>query len=91
MDQKQQEMTAMDRLEAILNVLDKMADLPGGGRTKCGYIWVMNDLINGLANDILIMEDKIKTYEGKKEEPAPEVKLEVVKDEEDGNDEETAE
>lgn len=88
MDQNQ--MTALDRIEALGNVLDKLGDLPGGGRGKCGLVWVANDVLNDLRNDILVLEETVKTLKGEKEAPAPEVKLEVVKNEEDGNDEETA-
>ena len=85
MDQNQ--MTALEKIEAFGNVLDRLGDLPGG-RAKCGLIWVANDLLEGLRGDILIMEDKLGIYE--KKEPATEAKPEVVKNEEDGNDEETA-
>lgn len=76
MDQK---MTPMERLEALANVLDKLADLPGGGRTKCGLIWVANDVLNGLQKDILILEEKVKAA-GQTESAftEPDVKLEVV-------------
>ena len=83
MDQK---MTPMDRLEALANVLDKLADLPGGGRTKCGLIWVANDVLNGLQKDILILEEKAKSTEQTASD-SPDVKLEVVPAAEEENNE----
>ena len=80
-----QQMTAMDRIEAIGNVLDKLGDIPAGGKLKCGYIWIISDLLNGLRNDILIYEDKIKVLGATAKadpEKEPEVKLEIVPDEE---------
>lgn len=61
MDQNQQktvnQMSPQERLEAMGNVLDKLADLPGG-RVKCGLIWVMNELIGGLKEDIETLQKK---------------------------------
>ena len=64
MDQRVK-MTPKEKLESLGNVLDKLGDLPGGGRSKCGLIWVANDIINGLNQDILIYEEHIKMLEGK--------------------------
>lgn len=80
-----QQMTALDRIEAISNVLDKLGDIPAGGKLKCGYIWIISDLLNGLQNDILVYEDKLKVFGEKAAKP--EVKLEVVPNEKDGNEE----
>lgn len=75
MDQKRQ-MTALERIESMGNVLDKLADMPEGGRIKCGYIWIMNDLLNGLQSDILEMQKKIPASDTEKEEP--EIHFQIV-------------
>ena len=73
MDQK---MTPLEKIEAIGNVLEKLADLPGGGRAKCGLIWVMGDLLEKLNQDILIMQEQISDNGSSGEEP--EIRLEVI-------------
>lgn len=73
MDQK---MTPLEKIEAMGNVLEKLADLPGGGRAKCGLIWVMGDLLEKLNQDILIMQEQISGNGSQGEEP--EIRLEVM-------------
>lgn len=60
--QKPQEIFPMAKIESMGNVLEKIADLPGGGRAKCGLIWVMGDLLEQLSNDILIMQEQLNNY-----------------------------
>lgn len=66
MDQNQT-MTVDDRLEGLANVLDKLGDIPGGGRGKCGLVWVANDLLNGLSQDIAMMQEEIARLKKEKE------------------------
>lgn len=56
--EEKQNLKPLDKIDSMCNVLDKLADAQG--RTKCGYIWVLTDLVEQLRSDILIMEDKIK-------------------------------
>lgn len=67
MDQNQ--MTVEQKIEALGNVLDKIGDIPGGGRGKCGLVWVANDLLSNIAKDVLDLKSQIKNSENKSEEP----------------------
>lgn len=40
-------MNPLELCDAMRNVLDKIVD--SSGRQKCGYIWVMNNLIENMA------------------------------------------
>lgn len=74
-------MTPMEKIEAMSNVLEKIGDLPGGGRAKCGLVWVMGDLLEKLGNDILVMQERLSGMNGQDKEQ--EAGLEVIDDEED--------
>lgn len=67
MDQNQ--MTVEQKIDALGNVLDKIGDIPGGGRGKCGLVWVANDLLSNIAKDVLYLKSQIKNSENKSEEP----------------------
>ena len=56
MDQKK--MTALEKIDAIGGLLDKLTD--AHGRAKCGYIWSVVTLVEDLRSDVLIMEEQLK-------------------------------
>ena len=58
-----EDMTALEKISALENALDRIAD--STGRAKAGYVWVMTEILGKLKNDILIMEEQLKD----KEEP----------------------
>ena len=64
-------MTPLQKVEAINNVLDKLTD--SSGRMKCGYIWCITELLNGLQSDILVMEEQIKDLKNSGEETSEKV------------------
>lgn len=79
MDQENK-LTATDRINSMYNVLDKLANIPEGGRIKCGYVWILNDLLNGLRNDVLVMQEKISGSEPAASKE-PEIMMQLVTDE----------
>lgn len=58
--------TPAEKLSAMENVLDKLAD--AHGRVKCGYIWAMTNLIEELRNDISALEAKLQNTTPAQEE-----------------------
>ena len=79
MDQENK-LTATDRIDSMYNVLDKLANIPEGGRIKCGYVWILNDLLNGLRDDVLVMQERLAAQHVKNEEPS--IELGLVSEEE---------
>ncbi len=78
------QMTPMEKLDALGNILDKIGDLPFGGRSKCGLIWVANDVVNGLSEDfknyelqIQALKEKIDAQNSQKVEDATETEEET--------------
>ena len=59
------ELSPLERVETGMNILDKLADAQG--RAKCGYVYILSELLENLHNDVLIMEEKLKDYEKPKE------------------------
>lgn len=55
------DMKPLEKIDVMGNVLDKLSDAQG--RIKCGYIYVLDDILTNLKNDILIMEAKLKDFE----------------------------
>lgn len=51
----------LDKIGAIYNVLDKLVEAQG--RMKCGYIWTLTTLADGLRNDVLIMSEQLKEFQ----------------------------
>ena len=45
----------INQIEACQNMLDKLADAQG--RAKCGYIYIINELLEDLKGQITMMED----------------------------------
>lgn len=68
-----EDMTALEKISALENTLDRIAD--STGRSKAGYVWVMTEILSKLKNDILIMEEKLKDKE------EPEITIEPVVEE----------
>lgn len=54
-------MTPFQRCDAIDNLLDKLAD--AHGRAKCGYIYIIGELINQLREDINKIQNGIENRE----------------------------
>lgn len=54
----EQNMTALQKIDAINAVLDKLVD--AHGRAKAGYIWAITDIVENLRTDVIVMEDRIK-------------------------------
>ena len=51
-------MSVLEKLDVVCNLLDKLADAQG--RAKCGYIYIIDDFINKIRSDVLIMEEQLK-------------------------------
>lgn len=62
MEQQKRKLKPLEKIDSICNALDKLPD--AHGRIKCGYIWVISDLIEDLRSDILIMEEQLKDKSG---------------------------
>lgn len=52
------DMSTLDRIDAIQALLDKLADAQG--RAKCGYIYIIDDFINRIREDVLVMQEQLK-------------------------------
>lgn len=50
-------MTSLEKMDAIGNLLDKLTDAQG--RAKCGFIYIINEFVNDIRNDYLIMEQQL--------------------------------
>lgn len=50
-------LTTMQKIETVKNLLDKLAD--AHGRAKCAYIYVIDEFINGIQNDVAALEKKV--------------------------------
>lgn len=61
-----EKLTSIQKLDTIGNLLDKLTDAQG--RAKCGYIYIINEFINELRNEVLVMEEKLKDLEPKENE-----------------------
>ncbi len=51
-------MSTLDRLDAVQSMLDKLAD--SHGRVRCGYIYIIDDFVNRIREDVLVMQEKLK-------------------------------
>ena len=76
-----EEMSTLEKLKTMDSLLNQLIE--SKGRERCAQICVMGDLIDLLRKDVLILEDKVKSYEQTAEEkPAEndgkEVLLETV-------------
>jgi len=54
-------MSTVERIDTIGSLLDKLTDAQG--RAKCGYIYIINEFLNKIREDVIILEDKIKNPE----------------------------
>lgn len=63
-----EKLTSIQKLDTIGNLLDKLTDAQG--RAKCGYIYIINEFVNELRNEVLVMEEKLKDLETKEDEEA---------------------
>lgn len=63
-----EKLTSIQKLDTIGNLLDKLTDAQG--RAKCGYIYIINEFVNELRNEVLVMEEKLKDLEHKEDEEA---------------------
>lgn len=61
-----EKLTSIQKLDTIGNLLDKLTDAQG--RAKCGYIYIINEFVNELRNEVLVMEEKLKDLEPKENE-----------------------
>jgi hypothetical protein len=61
-----EKLTSIQKLDTIGNLLDKLTDAQG--RAKCGYIYIINEFVNELRNEVLVMEEKLKDLEHKEDE-----------------------
>ena len=61
-----EKLTSIQKLDTIGNLLDKLTDAQG--RAKCGYIYIINEFVNELRNELLVMEEKLKDLENKEDE-----------------------
>ena len=50
-------MTTEDRVQACLNVLDKLPDM--NGRAKCGYIYILGELLELIQKDVSAMNEEL--------------------------------
>jgi hypothetical protein len=55
---KMNDMSTLDRIDAIQSLLDKLADAQG--RAKCGYIYIIDDFMNRIREDVLVMQEQLK-------------------------------
>ena len=69
-------MTTLDRIDTIRKCLDNLVEAQG--RAKAGYIYVIDDFLNRVRDDVLIMEEKLKDA---KPQEKPEISIEPVPDE----------
>lgn len=53
-----EEMNTLDKINTARNLLDKLVDAQG--RAKCGYIYIIDDFLEKVMNDVLVMEEKLK-------------------------------
>lgn len=51
-------MESLEKIDVAQNLLDKLTDAQG--RAKCGYIYIISELLDALRNDVLIMKEQIK-------------------------------
>jgi hypothetical protein len=54
--------SVLDKIDSVCNVLDRLVEAQG--RANAGYIWVINDLMDGIKKDVLIMEEQLKDKSG---------------------------
>lgn len=54
-------MSPIEKISTAQNLLDGLADAQG--RAKCGYIYIINEFLNELYKDVLVMQERLKTYE----------------------------
>lgn len=52
------ELSAVDKIMTCQNMLDKLADAQG--RAKCGYIYVINEILDALRIQVSMMEEDLK-------------------------------
>ena len=60
------EMKPLEKIETSMVLLDKLTDAQG--RAKCGFIYIINEMLESLRKDVLVMEAqvndiKVKTTE----------------------------
>lgn len=51
-------MPTLEKIETCRRMLDKLTDAQG--RAKCGYIYIIDEFLNGIQSDVLVMEEKLK-------------------------------
>ena len=61
MEMDPKNMSALDKITMSQNMLDKLTDAQG--RAKCGYIYIINEFLTELRNDVLVMQERIKDFE----------------------------
>lgn len=65
-------MSVLDKIDFVRSCLDKLAD--SQGRAKCAYIYIIDDAVNKIRNDILILQEQVKDKESTEE---PEIEFSV--------------
>ena len=69
-------MPVLDKIDVIRNCLDKLADAQG--RAKCGYIYIIDDVLNKIRDDVLILQEQVKDKNPPKTDEEPEIVIEPV-------------
>lgn len=59
-------LSTLEKLETAMTMLDKLADAQG--RAKCGYIYILNEFLTEVRNEVLILEEKLKDATKKESE-----------------------
>ena len=59
------EMSTLDRIDTCAGFLDKLVDAQG--RAKAGYIYILNEFLTKIREDVLVMEEKLKDKEAAKD------------------------
>ena len=53
------DLSPVEKISTCQNMLDKLTDAQG--RAKCGYIYIINEILEALKTQVIEMEDNLKT------------------------------
>lgn len=62
----EENLSSIDRIDIMRNILDNLVN--ADGRTKCGYIMVLDEYLNKIREDLLIKEEQIRDLNSNKSE-----------------------
>ena len=54
-------MSTLEKIDTVETMLDKLTDAQG--RAKCGYIYIINEFVTSIKEDVLVLEAKVKDIE----------------------------